>query len=290
MNDPLKQLKRGFSMPAIGLGTWQMGGRETRNYADNGDSSVQALIQGLNMGYRHIDTAEMYAAGFAEKIVGRAIAGFDRSKLFLTTKVWKTHLKYDEVLRAAEGSLKRMGTDYIDLYLIHQVCDAVPLEETLRAMNRLCAEGTVRHIGVSNFSVERLKRAQECSEAPIVANQIHYNLKIREAEKSGMLKYCQDNDIMLIAWRPLQKGGMLGDQMPKLMLDLAAKYGKSPSEIALAWLMMQKNVVTISMSHNPLHMKRNLSAAEWQMDPEDFRILTESYPGQQAISDAVPLS
>lgn len=290
MNDPEKQLKKGFSMPSIGLGTWQMGGRETRNRADNGDSSVQALIDGLKMGYTHIDTAEMYAEGFAEEIVGRALAGFDRSKLFLTTKVWKTHLNYDDVLRAAEASLKRLNSDYIDLYLIHQVNDAVPLEETIRAMNRLRAEGIVRSIGVSNFSVDRLKRAQACSEVPIVANQVHYNLKVREADVSGMLKYCQENDVMLIAWRPFQKGGMLGDQMPKLLLDLAAKYGKSPSEIAIAWLLMQKNVVTISMSHNPLHMSRNLSAAGWKMEQEDFDLLTERYPGQRSVSDAVPLS
>ncbi len=290
MNDPEKQLNNGFSMPAIGLGTWQMGGREIRNRADNGDASVRALIDGLKLGYTHIDTAEMYAEGFAEEIVGRAINGFQRAKLFLTTKVWKTHLKYDDVLRAAEGSLKRLGTDYIDLYLIHQVNDAVPLEETILAMNRLHKEGIVRSIGVSNFSVERLKRAQACSEVPICANQVHYNLKVREAEVSGLLKYCQEQDIMLIAWRPFQKGGMLGDQMPKLLLDLAAKYGKSPSEIAIAWLLMQKNVVTISMSHNPLHMSRNLNAAEWQMDQKDFDLLTEHYPGQQPVSDAVPLS
>ena len=290
MNDPEKRLNRGFSMPAVGLGTWQMGGREIRNRADNGASSVQALIAGINMGYTHIDTAEMYAEGFTEEIVGRAVAGFDRTRLFLTTKVWKTHLKYDDVLRAAEGSLKRLGTDYIDLYLIHQVNDAVPLEETIRAMNRLHAEGIVRSIGVSNFSVKRLERAQACSDAPIVANQVHYNLKVREAVVSGMLDYCRKNDVMLIAWRPFQKGGMLGDQMPKLLLDLAAKYGKSPSEIAIAWLLMQKNVVTISMSHNPLHMRRNLSAAKWEMDRKDFELLTECYPGQQAVSDAVPLS
>ncbi len=290
MNDPVKRLKHGFAMPAIGLGTWQMGGRETRNPADNGDRSVQALMEGLRMGYTHIDTAEMYAGGFAEEIVGRAIADFRRDRIFLTTKVWKTHLKYDEVLRAAEGSLKRLGTDYVDLYLIHQVNDEVPLEETMRAMNRLQSEGVVRNIGVSNFSVERLKRAQACSETPIAANQVHYNLKVREAECSGMLEYCQENDLMLIAWRPLQKGGMLGDEMPKILLDLAADYGKTPSEIALSWLLMQKNVVTIPMSQNPRHLKRNLEAASWSMSQEDFLRLKKEYPFQLSVSDALPLA
>lgn len=290
MNDPEKKLNCGFSIPSIGLGTWQMGGRETRNRADNGDSSVAALTAGLKMGYTHIDTAEMYAEGFTEEIVGRAISKFDRAKLFLTTKVWKTHLKYDDVLKAAEGSLKRLKTDYIDLYLIHQVNDAVPLKETVRALNRLQKEKIIRSIGVSNFAVERLKRAQACSDAPIVANQVHYNLKVREAAAAGMLEYCQENDVMLIAWRPFQRGGMLGDQMPKLLLDLAAKYSKSPSEIAISWLLTQKNVVTISMSRNPLHMSRNLDAASWRMEPKDLDLLTEKYPDQQMVSDAVPLS
>ena len=202
---PWKSLKNGFAIPVLGQGTWRMGGVDTPDTA-NDDADIAAIRRGIATGLCHIDTAEMYAGGHAEELVGIAMKGqgIRRADYFLTDKVWKTHLRYDDVLRAAEASLKRLGTDYIDLYLIHQVNPDVPEEETIRAMNRLKREGVIRHIGVSNFSEERLKRAQAASDAPIVANQLHYNLRIREIEQSGLLDYCRSQDIMVIAWRPLR--------------------------------------------------------------------------------------
>ena len=132
-----KELKCGFKMPVFGMGTWMMGGNSERDAGNNGDADAAALIAGLERGLSHIDTAEMYAGGFAEEIVGRAIAGRKRAKLFITTKVWNTNLSFDGVLRAAEGSLKRLGTDCIDLYLVHKPNDDIPLKETIRALDRL---------------------------------------------------------------------------------------------------------------------------------------------------------
>ena len=136
MTIPVRQLKNGFAMPLLGMGSWMLGGGAERDPASDGEKEAAALRSGLELGFRHIDTAEMYAGGFSEEIVGRAIRGWKRSDLFLTSKVWKTHLAYDEVLRACERSLRRLGTDYLDLYLIHQVDDAYPLEETIRALDR----------------------------------------------------------------------------------------------------------------------------------------------------------
>ena len=284
-----KKLECGFSMPAVGLGTWRMGGRETRDPEDDGTSSVEALIAGIELGYRQIDTAEMYAGGFTEELVGRAIAGFDRASLFLTSKVWKTHLHYDDVLRAAEGSLRRLGTDYLDLYLIHQVNPDVPLRETMRAMNRLVDEKVIRGIGVSNFSVERFRHAQDWADSKLLANQVHYNLKVREAERSGLLKYCQENDVMLIAWRPFQKGGLL-EETPECLKEVAAEAGLTPSQTALSWLTSQKNLVTISMSHSREHLEENLRAGEQILSEDAIEFLRREYPGQTDISEAVPLS
>lgn len=220
---PWKSLKNGFAIPVLGQGTWRMGGVDTPDTA-NDDADIAAIRRGIAAGLCHIDTAEMYAGGHAEELVGIAMKGqgIRRADYFLTDKVWKTHLRYDDVLRAAEASLKRLGTDYIDLYLIHQVNPDVPEEETIRAMNRLKREGVIRHIGVSNFSEERLKRAQAASDAPIVANQLHYNLRIREIEQCGLLDYCRSQDIMVIAWRPLR--GL--DLALPLIVTLAEKYGK----------------------------------------------------------------
>ncbi len=279
-----KTLKCGFSMPVLGMGTWQMGGRMERDSRNDDAGQIQALKTGLDLGFNLIDTAESYADGKAEELVGEAIRGYDRGKLFLTSKVWKTHVAYDDVLRAAENSLKRLGTDYLDLYLYHQVNNEVPLKETMRAFDRLVSEKLVRHIGVSNFALERFKRAQACAEHKIVVNQIHYSLSVREPE-SELLPWLQENDVMIQAWRPLR-----GVPDCALLNELCAKYGKTKSQIALNWLIMQKNIVTITASSSARHIQDNLDAAAFEMAPSDVELLTRNFPEKKFISDAVPLS
>lgn len=279
-----KTLKCGFSMPILGMGTWQMGGRMERDSRNDDAGQIQALKTGLDLGFNLIDTAESYADGKAEELVGEAIRGYDRGKLFLTSKVWKTHVAYDDVLRAAENSLKRLGTDYLDLYLYHQVNNEVPLKETMRAFDRLVSEKLVRHIGVSNFALERFKRAQACAEHKIVVNQIHYSLSMREPE-SELLPWLQENDVMIQAWRPLR-----GVPDCALLNELCAKYGKTKSQIALNWLIMQKNIVTITASSSARHIQDNLDAAAFEMAPSDVELLTRDFPEKKFISDAVPLS
>lgn len=279
-----KTLKCGFSMPVLGMGTWQMGGRMERDSRNDDAGQIQALKTDLDLGFNLIDTAESYADGKAEELVGEAIRGYDRGKLFLTSKVWKTHVAYDDVLRAAENSLKRLGTDYLDLYLYHQVNNEVPLKETMRAFDRLVSEKLVRHIGVSNFALERFKRAQACAEHKIVVNQIHYSLSVREPE-SELLPWLQENDVMIQAWRPLR-----GVPDCALLNELCAKYGKTKSQIALNWLIMQKNIVTITASSSARHIQDNLDAAAFEMAPSDVELLTRDFPEKKFISDAVPLS
>ena len=279
-----KTLKCGFSMPVLGMGTWQMGGRMERDSRNDDAGQIQALKTGLDLGFNLIDTAESYADGKAEELVGEAIRGYDRGKLFLTSKVWKTHVAYDDVLRAAENSLKRLGTDYLDLYLYHQVNNEVPLKETMRAFDRLVSEKLVRHIGVSNFALERFKRAQACAEHKIVVNQIHYSLSVREPE-SELLPWLQENDVMIQAWRPLR-----GVPDCALLNELCAKYGKTKSQIALNWLIMQKNIVTITASSSARHIQDNLDAAAFEMAPSDVELLTRDFPEKKFMSDAVPLS
>lgn len=283
-----KELKYGFKMPVFGMGTWMMGGNSERDAGNNGDADTAALIAGLERGITHIDTAEMYAGGFAEEITGRAIAGIKRHKLFLSTKVWNTNLSYDGVLRAAEGSLKRLGTDYIDLYLVHKPNDDIPLKETIRGLDRLQSEKVIRNIGVSNFALKRLDHAQALSDHKIVANQVHYNLIFREPETSRLLDYCRENDIMLIAWRPLQKGG-LTDRGKEFLKPLCEKYNKTLYQIALNWLLSQPGVATVSTMRSLRHLDENLGAVEWQMDKDDIEFIRKKFPEQQNISD-VPLS
>ncbi len=281
----IKMLSNGFSLPVLGQGTWRLGG-DARRDPDNDDAAdIAAIRRGIEAGLTHIDTAEMYAEGHAEELVGAAIAGMNRDTLFLTTKIWKNHLSYDGVLRAAEGSLRRLGTGRIDLYLIHQVDPAMDLAGTLRAMNRLRGEGVIGSIGVSNFSVERLRQAQELSDAPIAANQVHYNLQVREAEASGVLDYCLEHHVMAIAWRPLR--GV--DLAAPVVLELAGKYGVAPGQIALSFLTSQPGVVAIAKASSPAHLAANVAAAELELVPSDIERLRREYPGCRMVSEAVPL-
>jgi diketogulonate reductase-like aldo/keto reductase len=283
-----KSLKCGFSMPVFGLGTWMMGGDAKRDGRNNGQADIASLICGMEHGLKHIDTAEMYAEGFAEEITGQALKGRAREHLFITSKVWTNHLSYDGVLRAAEGSLKRLGLDYLDLYLIHKPVEKFPMAETMKAFDRLADEGIIKNIGVSNFSVERLKRAQGMSSHKIVANQVHYNLASRGPEKE-LLRFCQDEDVMLIAWRPLQKGAIIDADYP-FFDRLCEKYHKTRAQLALNWLISQKNVVTISTMRSTLHLEENLGALNWRMDIGDIEILHRDFPGQESISSNVALS
>src|SRR3989338_9876231 len=182
--------KTGVQLPEIGLGTLQYSG------------GLEPLRKGVSLGAILIDTAEMYGT---EEVVGEAVKG-QRQQVFIATKVSGNHLRYDEVLRAAENSLKRLGTDYIDLYQIHWPDPGVPLKETMRAMETLVDAGKVRFIGVSNFYLKNLEEAQACmTKYRIVSNQVKYSLMQRGVEED-MLAYCQENNITLIAYSPLDRG------------------------------------------------------------------------------------
>jgi diketogulonate reductase-like aldo/keto reductase len=287
MEIPSKSLNCGFAMPVFGMGTWGMGGYMQHDPQNDDFSDTAALQVGLDLGFTHIDTAEIYAGGHAEAIIEQAIAGRNRSDLFITSKVWTNHLSYDGVRIAAEGSLKRLGTDYLDLYLIHQVDEKSSLEETIRGLDRLQEEGIIRNIGVSNFAVERMRQAQSYSMHKIVANQVHYNLVFREPELE-LLKYCQDNDVMLIAWRPVQAKEILQAECA-LMKHLCAKYRKTPAQIAINWLVAQPNVTTVAAMRSAKHIPENLAAIDFSMEREDLELLRREFPGCQFKSDALPL-
>jgi diketogulonate reductase-like aldo/keto reductase len=287
MTIPTKTLTNEFVMPVYGLGTWGIGG--THEPTPQTEASDIAAIQtAIDNGITHLDTAEIYAQGHSETILGKAMKKYARKNLFLVSKVYLDHLDYDDLIKACRDSLKRLQTEYLDLYLTHRFSLEIPIEETMKAMNTLVEEGLVKQIGVSNYNAEEMAQAQAVSKHKIVANQVHYNLRIREAEDKGVLKYCQDNDMMLIAWRPLQKG-LLAEGSSALIETLCKKYHKTPTQIALNWLISQKNVVTLSKTTSAEHLKENLGAFGWKMEEEDIEKLRSDFPNKQYISDSVPL-
>lgn len=288
MKIPIKKLKSGFTMPVFGIGTWQMGGRFTRDYKNDDQRDIKAIRAAIDSGITHIDTAEIYANGHAEKLVGQAIKNYKRSKLFLASKVSGDHLQYDAVLKAVEQSLSRLRTNYLDLYLIHWPNPKFDIKQTMAALDRLIDEKIIRHIGVCNFAPKTLRTAQNKTNNKIVYNQVHYNLIFREPEKKGLLKYCQDNGIFLSAWRPVQKGALTKNGIA-ILDEMCKKYKKPPAQIAINWLISQKNVITLSKTSNIKHLKENLDAIGWKMKSADIERLRVEFPDQKEISDVMPL-
>ncbi len=259
---------RNLNIPKMGFGTWTIGGHGSADPASN-EGSLAALRSALELGYTHFDTAESYAAGHSEELLGRAIreAGASRQALFITSKVSPEHLRYEDVLRCCENSLRRLRMDYLDLYLIHWPGLGIKLEETFRALNKLAQEGKVRHLGVSNFNLRLLKKAVTLSETPLLTDQVSYSIPDRTYVKNGVLEYCQQNDILLTAYSPVKRRNIKGN---KKLHALAQARGLTPQQIALAWLTTQPRVITIPMSANPQHQAENLQAADIVLSAEEM--------------------
>lgn len=288
MKIPVKKLKNGFEMPVFGLGTWGMGGKHERNPGNDDAADIAAIERAIESGITHIDAAEAYAAGHTETLVGKAIKDRDRSKLFLASKVQAENLAYEAIIESCKKSLERLGTNYLDLYLLHRFNPNIPLKESIKALDDLVAEGFVKNIGVSNFTKEHLEEAQSYTKNKIVCNQVHYNLKFREPEATGLLEYCQKSDVFLVAWRPLGKGSLV-EHLPPVLKEICGKYGKTPAQIVINWLISQDHVLTLSKMRDSLHLKENLGALDWRMDNDDIERFRKEYPDQQTISDTVPL-
>lgn len=288
MRIPTKKLKNGFEMPVFGLGTWMMGGAMERDPNNDDGADIQAIKNAINAGVVHIDTAEIYSDGHAEELVGEAIKKYDRSKLFLVSKVGRGNQQPDQVRRSLEGSLKRLGTDYLDLYLLHAPSRDTPIEETMKTMDQIKKERLIKNIGVSNFTVKQMKRAQKASSNKIVANQLQLNLMYRETEIAGLLDYCQESDVMFIAWRPLERGILLKEG-EKFLKEFSDKYKKTTAQIAINWLISQKNVVTLSKMRDKKHLEEDLGSLGWKLESKDIEKLRKDFPNQQSVSDVVPL-
>ena len=258
----------GTKIPKIGFGTWSIGGGMSPDRSKDA-RSLAALQSALELGYRHFDTAEMYASGHSEELLGQAVckSGIPRGELFITSKVSASHLHYDDVLRSCENSLRHLGMDYLDLYLIHWPSSSIPLSETLRALNQLVHARQVRHVGVSNFDVRLLEQAQVESEAPIFTDQVPYSLADRSYVRNGVLDYCLHNDILLTAYSPVKEGHL---RTSPILQTIADAHHATIYQIALAWLTSQPRVITIPMSFNPGHIAENFDAAETELTADEI--------------------
>ncbi len=265
-------LPSGNTIPNIGLGTWYMGEhRATRK------QEVNALRYGIEYGARLIDTAEMYGEGEAEKIVAEAMNGY-RNDVYLVSKFYPHHARKSEVIKACERSLKRLNTDYLDLYLLHWM-SSVPFEETLEALYLLKKQGKIADYGVSNLDIHEF--GEFCSadvQSECATNQVLYNLAHREPEWA-LEPYCEERNISMMAYCPLDQGMLTNSS---LLSDLAQRHNATPAQICLAWLMAQKGVVAIPKSSNQSRIKENLDSVKITLSAEELKLINDRFPAPQS--------
>jgi len=243
---------QGISLPRLGLGTFRM----------QGDGCRAAVESALVLGYRHIDTAEMYGN---EEQIGAAIAaaGVARRDLHVTTKVWNENLAPDAIRRAFDASLKKLGLDQIDLYLMHWPAKNMNLPKMFETLMKLKLEGRTRAIGVANFNIALLKTVVEEIEAPIACNQVEYHVML---DQTPLRKYMAAKSIPLVAYCPLAQGRVATDET---LLAIGAKHGASAAQVALKWLLDQDDVAAIPKASRAESQKANLDALNVGLDDED---------------------
>ncbi len=255
-------------MPAIGLGTWMMGERRRDRSRE-----IAALKLGIALGMTLIDTAEMYAEGSAEEVVGEAIAG-RRAEVFLVSKVYPHNASRPGAIAACQRSLDRLGTDYLDLYLLHWRGD-IPLAQTVAAFESLRADGRIRAWGVSNFDRGDMKELLSLPDGRHCAvNQVLYHLGCRGIEWD-LLPFCRHHGIAVMAYSPFGQGGLL---KRRPLQDLARRVGITPAQLALAWLLRHSGVAVIPKAAASRHVRENRAAAEFQLPVAAVAELDRLFP------------
>ena len=245
------QTIKGEKVPSLGLGTWRLAG----------EACARAVERALALGYRHIDTAQMYGN---EGEVGRGIqnSGVSREDIFLVTKVRTSGLSYNDVILSTRQSLRKLLTGYVDLLLIHWPNPRVPLEETLGAMTELKEEGSVGHVGVSNFPPSMVQEAAQ--HATIFCNQVEYHPYRAQDE---LLKQAREMDYLLTAYSPVARGAVLNDQT---LREIGEAYGKTPTQVTLRWLIQQDHVAAIPKAASDTHLQSNFDVFDFELNDEEM--------------------
>jgi diketogulonate reductase-like aldo/keto reductase len=256
----------GIKVPVIGQGTWKLR-----------KDGLEALRAGIKLGMTHIDTAEMYTG--SEEVIGEAIHQI-RHKVFIVSKVLPSNASYKGTLRACDASLKRLGTDYLDVYLLHWWSGSHPISDTMRAMEELVSAGKIRYIGVSNFDVARLKQAQKAlTRQKIVCNQVLYHLRSRAVE-NAVLPYCESQNIAVVGYSPFGQGDFpaANSKQGKVLETIAGKYGKTPRQVALNFLTRRTSLFTIPKASKLEHVRENAGGTGWDLTDQDLQLIDSVFP------------
>ena len=297
--------KSGIRVSLIGVGMWQAGGKNPWGDDVNDEDSIAAMVRAHQLGVNLFDTAEGYGGGHSEEVVGRAAQQIGRDDVVIATKVSGSHLRYDDIQRACDRSLKRLGVDAIDLYQVHwpDPWQQIPLTETMHGLEQLYADEKVRAIAVSNFAVRDLEEARAAlSDTDIASNQVQYSLLQREIEKE-VLPYCEKENISVLAWSPLAKGVLTGkydrDHKPEdplrtdhvlfrdqnldsvgellqIMEEVGKTHDRTTAQVALNWHLSHEGVIPIPGAKRPEHVESNVGAVGWKLSEKEFERIDEA--------------
>lgn len=268
MQQPIIQLANNVQMPQFGLGVWE---------AEDGNEVQTAVSEALAAGYRAIDTAKIYGN---EEGVGRAIneSAVPREDIFLTTKLWNSDHGYDKTLAAFDESLKKLGTDYVDLYLVHWPVPSDGLmEETWRAMEDIYKSGRAKAIGVSNFQPQHLHELMKTATILPMVDQVELHPRLQQRE---LRDYCEDKDIVITAWSPLLRGGELLEN--EVIKKIAVDYNKTPAQVILRWHIQLGHVV-IPKSVTPERIRENLDIFDFELSGEAMAAINDLETGEHAF-------
>ena len=263
----------GAAIPAIGLGTWRLGG----------EAAIRSVQIALDAGYRHIDTAAMYGN---EAEVGEAIRGHavSRDEIFVTTKVWHSDLSPNRLLRSAEASLQRLRLDQVDLLLIHWPSGEIPLREQIDALCGAKKRGLARHIGVSNFPPRYVEAAVGYADEPIVTNQVEYHPYL---DQSTLFRVCRQQGISVSSYAPIGRGAVLDDPA---VGEIARAKGRTPAQIVLRWHVQQPGNVAIPKSAHPDRIRENIDVFSFDLTAEEMeRVSALKRPGGRLVGSATGL-
>jgi diketogulonate reductase-like aldo/keto reductase len=269
-------------VPVIGQGTWLLGDARGRG------GEVAALRAGIAAGATHIDTAEYYGA--AEDMVGEAIKGLRREELFIVSKVMPSNGSFKGTIRACEATLRKLGTSYLDVYLLHWR-GGIPLEETMSALEALVDQGKIRALGVSNFNVSDLEEAESAlTSGRIVCNQVLYHLEERHID-GGLVDYCAKQNIAVVGYSPFGHGQFprAGSAEGKALAAVAARHGATPRQVALAFLSRKAPLFTIPKSSSVAHTNENVGALSLHLSPEDIAAIDAAFPVNAGPDDELPM-
>ena len=259
-------------VPVIGQGTWNIPVR-----GNAAEEAKRALRRGVELGMTHIDTAEMYGDGASERLIGEAIRGLPREELFLVSKVLPSNASRRGTIRACEASLERLGTDYLDAYLLHWRGN-VPLDETMGALEQLVDDGKIRSLGVSNFEVEDLREARAALRRhPLACNQVLYHLGERTIEEHE-LPYCVQHDVAVVAYTPFGRGDWTDRPGAHVLEDIARKHGVTPRAVILAFLTRGALTFAIPKASTVEHVEENAAGGDLRLDEDDLARIDHAFP------------